>query len=332
MLRSTVALLLTTALLTTAARAQNTRYIPDNLPSGGCNVIPFGNNVVNTTWSNQRYQVMATLADLGNPTAPIDICNIGFLACGTGDQISHHDTIVLQLGQTSASTLATTTFAANLVSNVQTVLQATDFQWKYVGSQWSRIGIQRPYRFDPALGNLVLDVCVTGTFKPLGAGSGLYTGSRQRVYNRSWPTSSGCPSTITSSGSTAAIKWCVDFGAWSTSENGLGCQGLDLAFSGTAELGQSLTIAAGGAPNSAGCTLVLGLQAFTPGLDLFGNGCRIYCNPILYVPGKTLTATVPNDRNLICRQIYTQFYCIDASYTGLIATSDRGLVIPGLPQ
>lgn len=323
--------LLVSALIAVPALAQNTKYIPDNASSGSsCNLIPFGFGTTSTTWSNQRYQTMATLADLGNPTAPFEICNIGFISCGTGDQITHHDTIVVQMGQTTTSSL-TSTFAANLVSNVQTVLKSTDFQWKSVGGQWSRLGLDRNYRVDPKLGNVVLDICVTGSKKVVGVTTGFYTGTRNRIYDYGWVASTGCPTTA-SGASSFALKWCVDIGAWSTSETGVGCQGLDLAFGGSAELGRSLTISTVGAPNTAGCTLVIGLQSFLPGLDLLGNGCRIYVNPILFVPGRTLTAPIPNDRNLICQQMFAQYYCIDASYTGVIATSDRGLIVPGLPQ
>ncbi|MCB9869109.1 MAG: hypothetical protein H6837_04575 [Planctomycetes bacterium] len=318
------------ALLAVPAFAQNTVYVPDNAVSGGCNVIPFGLSTLSTTWANQHYQTMATLADLGNPTAPIEVCNIGFLHCGTGDFITHHDTIVVQMGQTTATGLSST-FAANLVSNVQVVLKCSDFQWKSTGGVWSRLGLDSNYKLDPKLGNLVVDICVTGNKQVLGTTSGFYTGARQRLYNFGWTASTGCPTTGTI-GSSAALKWCIDIGAWSTSEHGLGCQGLDLSFSGSADLGNTIAWTASGQPSTAACGWVFGLRCFNPGIDLWGNGCRVYCDPLVYGAGAGFRVQVPQDKGLICQRFCLQFYCTDSSYKGGIATSDRGLLITGLPQ
>ncbi|MCA8958793.1 MAG: hypothetical protein KDC87_22135, partial [Planctomycetes bacterium] len=120
-------------------------YVPDNAPSGGCNVIPFGVNTVSTTWSNQIYQTMATAADLGN-SAVLNICDLSFISCGTGLQVNSYDSIEITLGQTNATTLSST-FSANLVSNVQTVLVAKNFHWHNYGAQFSRIGLQKDYLY-----------------------------------------------------------------------------------------------------------------------------------------------------------------------------------------
>ncbi len=324
---------LATALLVTAGSAQ-TRYIPDNdATMGGCNVIPFGTSAPSATWSNQRYQTMATFADLGSPTGPIQICNIGFASCRTGDNISHHDTIVIKLGQTNATSLSTT-FATNLAANVVTVLKCKDFNWHQKGATWERIGLQRNYTFIPQLGrNLIIDICVTGNRKLLGGTTGFHTGSRERLYKYSW-TGTTCPTTGTVSG-TAALKWCVDINSWSLTHQGVGCQGLGLRLGGSAQLGQAVSIITSGAATGAACFIAIGGATLNPGFDLGvvgAKGCIVYCVPLVTIPGPNFKGRIPNDRSLICSHFCIQAYCLHGSYPGTIATSNLGILTPGIAR
>ena len=276
---------------------------------------------------------MATAADLGN--APVaTICNIGFISCGTGQNISHFDTIEIKLGQTSASTLSST-FSSNLVTNVQTVLQATNYEWHNTGGQFSTIGLQQDYLYIAAQGaNIVIDVCVTGARKSLGGTTGFYTGARQRLYNFGWTGGpQNCPATGTL-GSSAALKWSLHLRTASVTVTGLGCNGITVATSGTGALGTSFTAGINSTvPSTAVCNLAIGLSQFNPAFDLGligATGCFVYCNPAITLGGLArFQATVPNDNNLICQRICMQFYCLDNSYAGGIATSPSILLIPG---
>lgn len=322
------------AALVSSVSAQ-TQYIPDsNATTGGCNVIPFGVSTTSTTWSNQHYQTMATFADLGSPAGPITICNLGFASCGTAANISHSDTIVIQFSQTNATAL-TTSFPGNLAANTKVVLSAKDFNWHQKGGIWERIGLDNNYLFIPSLGrNLVIDICVTGNRKPLGGTTGFHTGARQRLFNFGW-TGNNCPTTGTLQ--TAALKWCVDVNSWSFTRQGLGCQNLKLELGGSAELGKSLSIAQTG-PVRLGskCFLVLGLQKFNPGFNLSVIGardCFIYCNPLVTLPySGRFTATVPNSTALICQHLCTQIYCLQQGYPGGIATTNAGIITPGIKR
>src|SRR5690606_32647960 len=138
-------------------------------------------------------RALAKAADPGSLTGRIKICNIGFVSADASANISLADTIEIRLGQTNATSLSTA-FASNLVNNVQTVLKRQDFDWHQQGGEWARIGLDQHYIFDPAQGaNLVIDICVTGQFKPLGAGNGFRTGARERLYASSW--TGPCPPT-----------------------------------------------------------------------------------------------------------------------------------------
>jgi hypothetical protein len=308
-------------------------YIPDDdATAGNCNVIPFGAAAISATWSNQRYQTMATAADLGSPTGKLRICNIGFASCNTTANISHADTIEIQLGQTDATSLATT-FAANLVNNVQTVLKRRDFDWHQQGGEWARIGLDQDYVFDPAQGaNLVIDICVTGQFKPLGAGSGFRTGARERLYAITW--TGACPRTGTL-GSSSALKWCLDVESWSFAHQGQGCNALGLQLQGSAQLGETFSMSTSGAPTTANCSIALGVQPISPGFDLAvagAPGCLVYLNPLVTIPGTSLKVAVPNDRSLICQRFLFQAYCLDRSYAGGIATSNMAVLVAGNGQ
>ncbi|MEM7204607.1 MAG: hypothetical protein AAF628_30395 [Planctomycetota bacterium] len=314
--------------LASAASAQ-TVYVPDSSQVGGCMTTPFGLPALSPL-SDMRYQTMATAADLGNPTGPITIANIGFAPCNPrGDNVTHHATIKVTMAQTDAASLSGV-FQNNLVNNVVTVLDATDYQWKSVGGEWSRLGMQRSYTFDPSMGaNLVLDICVTGSKKCSGTSLGFHPGERWRVVARGGCLPTGVVEPF------AALKWCLDIDAWSLNEYGKGCQDLDLQLTGSGQLGENVTISLSGHPPSALCVLIVGNRDVEPGFDLSGigaTGCKVYVNSLLAIPTSGKTFKVPPGPHIIGERLCAQFHCLDSSYPGMVATSDEGVIIVGNAQ
>ena len=180
----------------------------------------------------------------------------------------------------------------------------------------------------------MIDICVTGAQKTLGGTTGFYTGARQRLYNFGWTGGpSNCPATGTV-GSSAALKWSLHLQTASVTVTGLGCNGLTVATSGTGAPGHQLH-----RRHQQHRPLERGLQhghrrvavraRLRPRRDR-RPGCFVYCNPLLIL-GNTpkFAGTVPKDKNLICLRLCLQFFCLDRSYAGGIATSPNILLIPG---
>ncbi|MEZ5989899.1 MAG: hypothetical protein R3F30_12390 [Planctomycetota bacterium] len=257
-LRTTISALALAACLS----AQTTLPFPDNLPgTGGCNVIPFGSTPTSlSTWGNQKYQTILTTTQLGN--VPLVIADISFPPCSTA--VREFKTIKIQLGYCSTTTMSTT-FASNLTSPV-TVLDSTDYHWPVTADKWNRIGLQKTFTWIPTLGNLVIDVEVTGANANVsGAGFRSATSpALPRLYNFGWTT---VPTTGTV-GTSSGIKWELLIDAADLSIYGIGCQGSNgvpaLAFTGTAQLNNAFSVDLSNAPTSGAAILLLGASNMLP--------------------------------------------------------------------
>ena len=269
-------------LLAATAVAQASYYIPSNTPTTGtCNMTPFGlgSATPSSTWSNQKYQCMATQAQLGNSQV-LEICDIAWAPCSTG--IKHFDTIEVVLAQTSAATLSTT-FSANLVQNVQTVLKCKDYDWYRNAGKWDRIGLQKNYLYIAGnYPNLVIQITVTGAHGLTTFGNGNHrTNAQQRVYHFGWTLAAG----PNAAGSTdqVALKFEVVSKRNDLHRFGQGCKGSAgvpaLTFAGSAAPGQSLGISVANCVANAPVLHVFGASTFNPGLDLGflgASGCTLY--------------------------------------------------------
>ena len=121
------------SLLASGLGAQS-RFIPSDTPTAGaCNITPFGEFRKSKTWVNQKYQCLATGAQLGNKSSG-RITDLGFAPCSARLGVIHFDTIEVVLAQTRSGTLGRN-FSKNLASNVRTVLKATSVLFAY---PWAR--------------------------------------------------------------------------------------------------------------------------------------------------------------------------------------------------
>jgi hypothetical protein len=320
-------------------------YIPSNSPSvGGCNVIPFGIGFgTSPTWANQKYQCMASAAQLGNKPV-LRICDIAFAACGTG--IKHFDTIEIKLAQTNASVLSTT-FSANMVTNVQTVLSAKDYQWHRTANTWDRIGFDKSYTYIAGTTpNLVIQITVTGSKGLIsGTRSGNHTENVKRIWASGW---TGAPPAIgrTDGSRQGGLKFEVVAQMNDVQQFGLGCRGtagiptLSFPSGSSAKLGGSLAISVANCIATTPVLHVLGFTRFGPGIDLGiigAPGCKLYETTDVIFPGVSnssgvysFQATVPNDTALICFRIYTQVFPSDPNANGWGRTaSNYGRILPG---
>lgn len=323
------------------ALAQGCVFVPDNTPTGGCNVIPFGDNAGSATWTNQKYQTLIPAASIG--TIPYIIRELGFPSCGTGQRT--FTSLKITLDHTTSTTLATT-FASNLSAAATVVLEVSDYSWENVGSAWNPIGLQKPFVFIPALGNLVIDIEVQGSkFTQISGSQGMPRSSTlQRVYATSW---TGTPP---ASGSTdqAGIKvqLCEDL-AWAT-PFGKGCPGGNaqvpaLSYPlppklGTLAFSIDLTL---GAPSTA-AYLLFGATNAAPAypIDLTPinmPGCKLYVSLDTVVPFATNTAgsgsvplPLPNSGVFLGVRIFNQTFVLDPAANGLgISASNPGWFLVG---
>jgi hypothetical protein len=331
-----------TILLASTISAQSF-YFPSNTPTTGaaCNVIPFGTTNTSTTWVNQKYQCMATNAELGK-AALLNICEIAFSPCGTGSATGnyHFDSIEIVLAQTNATTLSTT-FSANLAANAQTVLKATNYDWHVTANQWNRIGFDQPYLYIAGRGaNLVIQLTLMGNHMTGSTSTGFRReGTHQRVYATSW---TGSPPATGSSGN-AALKWELSAQMNDLHTFGVGCQGSNgvptLALTGSAQIGQSLTYSLTNAPAGAKVFHVLGLKRVEPRTDLAfagAAGCYLYesIDALFLVNANSSGAysqkvTVPNDKTLLSLKVYTQFFPFDNVNPFGLTASNYGRILIG---
>jgi hypothetical protein len=96
----------------------------------------------------------------------------------------------------------TTNFATNLGGGAVTVLNKANHSWKMTGSAWSNIGLTNTFDYDPAKGDLLVDITVTGNSTTGSSNAACKTGARQRLYAFSWTT----PPATGNISATAALK------------------------------------------------------------------------------------------------------------------------------
>jgi hypothetical protein len=314
---------LAAALCISTASAQSYFFPSDTPAVGTCNVIPFGTTATSTSWANQKYQCMATQAELGN--VPVGtICDLAFAPCGAGSGNYHFDTIEIVLAQSNQATLSTA-FAANLMQNPQVVLQATNYDWNVTGDQWNRIGFDRNYLY--LAGNhpyLVIQITVTGTDMTGALSTGFHRdGTHQRVYSVGWTTAAG-PAAAGSSG-LAALKWEVSFGQADLHSYGVGCTGSNgtpaLTLSGDGKINGTVGIDVANCMVTTPVFHVFGLFRYEPRipLSLIGApGCYLYQPTNVILGGVsntsgvyTLSSPIPNTTALLCARLYTQVFPFD---------------------
>ena len=313
--------------------------IPDNLPAaGGCNVIPFGDaNPTSTSWANQLYQTLVLATDLS--TQPGLVTGLAFAPCGTG--VREFQRLTIRMGHCNLGAM-TTTFANNFTTPAQTVLDVRDFHWPNVANVWNRMPLQTPFVYVPQLGDLLVEIHVEGVGMP-GGTNGMHTGARPRMYARSWVTTPPATGTL---GNSAAVKLEVCLGTAGTATFGVGCLGSNqqapkLDYSGSSQLGQTLSIDVSGAAGTLPFFVQFGTTVAPPlplKLDAFGMpGCRLYINSLLTLGSATSAAgsgsipvPVPSNPALVGLVLFNQAVLLDMSANPAgIVSSNGGQFVAG---
>ena len=312
MLRSTIV-----AVLLAIPAVGQCVFIPDNkAAAGGCNVIPFGDpNPSSPTWSNQRYQCVVTAADLNNTRGLVT--GLGFAPCGSGNRVFSSLTITMAHIQGSLSG----SFTTNLGANPLVVLDVRDFSWPNTADTWNALPLERAFSYDPALGDLVIEVIATGVGMP-NANQGMHREMRQRVYAFGW---TGTPPT-TGSMDSAALKLSVCIDAAGSTTFGNGCASsagvVSLSYGGSSRIGQVLNLDMTGGRPLFPAFAVTGTTMGAPfPIDLTVLGapqCSLYTNQFVVLATATSgtgTATIPmpipNNPTLVGLMLFNQYGHLD---------------------
>lgn len=320
------------------------QFIPsDTSTTGPCNITPFGEYRSSKAWVNQKYQCIATGAQLGNKSSGL-ITDLGFAPCGTTGATVHFDTIEVVLAQTRSTTLSSK-FGQNLKSNVKTVLRATNYDWHVIGGEWSRLGLDSTYAYDATAhgSNLVVQITVTGCHTSGGITTGFHRGSTQRVSSVDWSVSAGPGNTGTAD--MAALKFEVGFEIGVLSTHGVGCAGSSglapkLQLIGTPAPGGSVLAFMSQCRADASSLQVFGLRRLEPRVDLAIIGapsCFLYCSTdVLHAAKADVTGQyfvivpVPNDKAFVGRSFITQGFPLDSSANNWgRAASNYGRILIG---
>ena len=303
------------------------QFVPSDTPTtGACNITPFGEERLASPWANQKYQCMATAAQLGG-RAVGRITDLGFAPCSVALGSIHFDSIEVVLAQTSASTLASK-FSKNLKGNVKTVLRATNSDWHVVGGEWNRLGLDFPYTYDSAAHgpNLVIQITVTGCYKTGALATGFHRGAGQRVFSMGWASSVGPGNFgVVDSG---ALKFEVGFDVGALTFHGDGCRGSSglsptLQMVGSPEPGGRIFVFVSRCMSNASAIHAFGLTRLEPQIPLSVIGaptCSLYISTDVLLPAQAdvtgqyfFGLTVPNDKAFISRCFFTQGFPLDPS-------------------
>jgi hypothetical protein len=271
-------------------------------------VIPFGTTNTAATWVNQRYQSVATDADLGSPAAPLTICNLAYANCGT--QVRFFSSLQITMAQLPGGVLGSS-FSGNLVNNVKVVLNEQNYIWNCTANTWSDIGLTAPYTYIPGQGDLVVEIIAIGNHLQSGSGSGFHRDVRPRAYATTW---TGTPPDTATLGNAALIMR-LSSGLAGITSHGTGCGGpmsLNVA-SGSAQLGATLGLDITNATAGTGGPFFVCIGVTLGNLNLGfvqAPNCTLYPNPFVCIPATGsppgVSISVPNNPALICGILFAQ--------------------------
>ncbi len=174
------------ALAPFAARleAQGCAHQPDADPrTGPASQHPFGSHdPLDLAMANQSLVFRIDPAQL--PAQRTLLTAIGFASVAT--RTYHFDELSIRLGHSSAPAL-NTTLALNFEGFTQLVMQVGDWTWSARADEWCLIGLTTPFLYDPALGQLVIQITTAGGASSGSGSPGLHSDpARPSVLQTAW--------------------------------------------------------------------------------------------------------------------------------------------------
>lgn len=300
-------------------------YVPNANPQGAAsNSFPF-----NT--SNMRYQTLVSAADLGSVPALIT----GFALQPSSTGVRTFTQVTMKMAHLSAATLSTT-FDQNLAAGAITTMDAANWSWYLTADTWTEVDLQVPFFFN-GVDNVVVEFDVQGGS---GTAGGMWReGTHPRLYLGNY---AGQATGTLSNNSAFKMRFLV--GDAGLARFGQGCAGSNqltpaLSFSGSSQLGQSLTYQLTNSFAFTPAFLTVGFWIGFPfPLDLapYGMpGCTAYVPSAAIATAVadgtgagSLPLQIPNDPTLAGLFYYAQWFPLDLTL-GTLTASNYGRILVG---
>lgn len=277
--------------------------------------------------------------------APVSISGLAFSVTVNGAM--RYSAIRVRMAHTTHDNLDVT-FANNFATAPQVVLDSHDYVWPHRQGEWTEIGLQSPFVYTPAIGNLLIEVRVTGMVADHTTGNGVThfrhsvnTQAAQMVvrdYLGNEPQNGSMnvrAPTVRLCSDLANLLWLGEScGRQPGSRPGLG-------FAGSSQLGATTSIVLSNAQPARFAVLAFGFtmgQPFPQSLTPIGmTGCWQYFNPTVVV-GLTTDGlgvathrlAIPNQPAIAGRILFSQYFVTDAAANAAGAVSTNlGRIQPG---
>jgi hypothetical protein len=320
------------------ATAQGCVHFPDaNAATGAATTSPFGTNDANNlVLANQA--ILFKVPASSFPPRRVNISAIGFASEVTCTR--HFGTIGVRFGHGPNPTLDPL-FSANMPGFTNLAMQQEDWVWHTPANQWSFLGLDTGYVYDPTLGDLVIQIFVSGAWSTGNGPFGFHGDpTTPSVLQQGWRFQPGRG--VVGTGA-PKVRVCWDatdlqvFGGGCVGSNGLTPR---LSFTGTAALGANFSIRLrDAAPTSPGGVLFLSVHARALPLDITGfgaPGCALHTFfdfniPVLFQQGAAdLPLTMPNLPGLIGGKLFCEWIVLDGAANPLgVSVSDFGRILIG---
>lgn len=300
-------------------------YVPTNTPSvGTANAFPF-----NT--SDMRYQALVRATELNN--TPVVITGFALAPSTTATLAYAH--VTMKMAHLAAPTLSTT-FDTNLAAGAVTTMDIANFVWPVTADTWNDVDLQTPFVYN-GVDNVVVEFIVTGRT----TGSAMRRdATNQRVYLGNYTGQL----TGTDGGNTAFKMRLITADA-TIGTFGRGCVGSNslrptVGFTGTSQIGQTLTHNLANALANTPCIAAFGFTSGAPfpiDLSFLGlTGCVAYTDATVTlgavadgVGAATMPVPIPLDPALVGFLLYSQWVAVDPLAAGSLTTSNYGRALLG---
>jgi len=324
--------------LASVGPAQTCRHYPSDTPTVGApDPRPFGaQDPLDPTYGTMRYHMQIPTSVLGNQ--PLDICEI--FVVPAGNRTREFADLSMRLGHNPNP--ITGTFAFNMVgfSAVRVGTQSSSFDT--VADQWMPLGMEGPFRYDPANGMLVIEFFVQRSGAPNGTGDAGFRTDPSIPFV--WRTGPSYNNGNMEAGGGIKLRFCTDHHGFIEYGSG-GCVGSQgsvprLTYGGSAQIGSTLQInlANGHVAPGTLSVLVFSYRVRSGPFDLGGfgaPGCEafVFGNDATWLATSTgaLTHTINLPLGLTpCFPVWNQWFQFDPAANGLgVITSNYGRIMIG---